>query len=322
VLRLLRRSAHRFDVIAAEALGSGWQLSQDVVWVDMHSPSRGEELATEQSLGLQLPTPQEMQQIEPSSRLYREGGATFMTASLLTRSDQDVAELSPVTFVLSHDRLITIRFIESKAFDVFGQRALSPATDSSSGADTLLGLLDAIIERAAEVLEAGSAQVQDSSTAIFSRPKGGAFEPLLTSLARTQSTTSLARTSLVSLGRLASFAALAPEISGDPAHQVHLASIQHDIQSLTEHSGYQASHISFLLDAALGLINIEQNVTMKFFAVATVLLMPPTLIGAIYGMNFRHMPELEWPLGYPMALGLMLLSGLVPFLWFRRKSWF
>ncbi|OYU68605.1 MAG: magnesium transporter [Alphaproteobacteria bacterium PA2] len=322
MLRVLRRDAHRFDVLGDEDLAAGWRMPQGVVWADMNRPSRSEELAAEYALGLQLPTPEEMQQIEPSSRLYREGGATFMTASLLTRSDQDVAELSPVTFVLSSDRLITIRFIESKAFDVFSQRVLSPTTDSSSGADTFLGLMDAIVERVAEVLEAGSGQVQASSTAIFSRLRGGAFEPLLTSLARTQSTTSLARTSLVSLGRLASFAALAPEIADDPAHQVHLASVQHDIQSLTEHSGYQASHISFLLDAALGLINIEQNVTMKFFAVATVLLMPPTLIGAIYGMNFRHMPELDWPLGYPMAIGLMILSGLIPFLWFRRKGWF
>ncbi len=322
MLRVLRRNAHRFDIYSEDALTSAWQVPEDTVWVDMHCPSRSEELAAELALSLQLPTPEEMQQIEPSSRLYREAGATFMTASLLTRSDQDVAELCPVTFVLTGDRLITVRFFNSKAFDVFGQRALSPTTDSSSGADTFLGLMDAIIERGAEVLEAGSAQVQESSAAIFSRPKGGAFEPLLTSLARTQSTTSLVRTSLVSLGRLASFAALAHEISEDPAHQIHLSSIQHDIQSLTEHSGYQASHISFLLDAALGLINIEQNATMKFFAVVTVLLMPPTLIGAIYGMNFKNMPELEWPFGYPMAICLMILSGLIPFLWFRRKNWF
>jgi len=252
VLRVLCRNAHQFEVLTDPDLTADWVLPQDAVWVDMSGPSRKAEVAVERAIGLELPTPEEMQQIEPSSRLYREGGATVMTASLLTRSDQDVAQLSPVTFVLSADRLITIRFIEAKAFHVFGRRALSPTTDSSSGADTFLGLLDAVIERLAEVLEIGSDQVQASSTAIFSRPKGGAFEPLLTTLARTQSTTSLARTSLVSLGRLAGFAALAPEISEDSAHQTHLAAIQHDIQSLTEHSSYQASHISFLLDAASG----------------------------------------------------------------------
>ena len=185
-----------------------------------------------------------------------------------------------------------------------------------------MGLLDAVIERLAEVLERGSEQVQVSSTAIFNRPRGAAFEPLLTSLARTQSMAALARTSLVSLGRLASFAALAVEVMERPTCQAHLVSIQHDIQSLTEHSSYQASHISFLLDAALGLINIEQNSTMKFFAMATVLLMPPTLVGAIYGMNFEHMPELRWAYGYPLALLIMVISGLAPFLWFRRKGWF
>jgi len=124
------------------------------------------------------------------------------------------------------------------------------------------------------------------------------------------------------LARLASFAALAPEIAGKPSAQAHLVSVQQDVQSLTEHAAAQSAHIAFLLDAALGLINIEQNVSIKTFSVFTVLLMPPTLIGAIYGMNFEVMPELTWPWGYPLALGLMVVSGVAPLLWFRHKGWF
>ena len=178
-----------------------------------------------------------------------------------------------------------------------------------------------MIERLADVLERGSERVQAASNAIFDRPRGAAFEPLLTSLARTQSLAALARTSLAGLARLASFAALAPEIAGKPSAQAHLVSVQQDIQSLTEHAAAQSAHIAFLLDAALGLINIEQNVSIKTFSVFTVLLMPPTLIGAIYGMNFEVMPELTWPWGYPLALGLMVVSGVAPLLWFRRKGW-
>jgi magnesium transporter len=322
MLNLLRRGASAFETLDVASLPSGWRLPSDTVWLDLISPSREEELIVEQAVGFDLPTIEEMAQIEPSSRLYQENGATFMTASLLVRSTDAHPTLSPVTFVLSEKRLLTIRYETVKAFSNFAQRALQTGVDASAGGEALLGLLDAVIERLAEVLEMGAEQVQGSSNAIFDRPRGAAFEPLLTGLARTQSTASLARTSLVSLARLASFAALAPEIREQPACQAHLASIQHDIQSLTEHSSYQASHISFLLDAALGLINIEQNTTMKFFAVVTVVLMPPTLVGAIYGMNFEHMPELHWRFGYLFALILMAVSAVGPFLWMRKRGWF
>jgi magnesium transporter len=126
----------------------------------------------------------------------------------------------------------------------------------------------------------------------------------------------------VSLARLFSFAALAQEIAADPDCQAHLKTLQRDGQSLTEHAGFQSSHIAFLLDAALGLINIEQNSIIKFFSVAAVIFMPPTLVASIYGMNFHHMPELGWRFGYPMAITLMLASGLLPVWWFRRRGWF
>ena len=322
MLNLLRRGASAFETLDVASLPSGWRLPPDTVWLDLISPSREEELIVEQAVGFDLPTAEEMAQIEPSSRLYQENGATFMTASLLVRSTDSHPTLSPVTFVLSDKRLLTIRYETMKAFSIFAQRALQTGVDAGAGGEALLGLLDAVIERLAEVLEMGAEQVQASSNAIFDRPRGAAFEPLLTGLARTQSTASLARTSLVSLGRLASFAALAAEIREQPACHAHLTSIQHDIQSLTEHSSYQASHISFLLDAALGLINIEQNTTMKFFAVVTVILMPPTLVGAIYGMNFEHMPELHWRFGYLFALVLMAISAVGPFLWMRKRGWF
>jgi magnesium transporter len=318
MLNMLVRDGSGFT---AQAVGPGWSLPKDCVWLDLASPTREEELAVEAALGLDLPTPEEMAQIEPSSRLYQEAGATFMTATLLARKDSDVPVTTPVTFVLVRGLLVTLRYQALGAFTVFAQRA-QQNHEIKDGTEALFGLLDAIVERLAEVMERASGQVQASSVEIFSRPEGGAFEPLLTGLARTQSTVSLARVSLTSLGRLTGFAALATEIAADPECRAHLTALQHDVQSITEHSGSLSSHISFLLDAALGLINIEQNGIMKVFALATVLLMPPTLVGAIYGMNFEHMPELHWVAGYPLALGLMVASGLIPFLWFRKKGWF
>ncbi|MDB5423695.1 MAG: magnesium transporter, partial [Phenylobacterium sp.] len=191
-----------------------------------------------------------------------------------------------------------------------------------SGSSALLGLLDAVIERLAAILEQTGDTVETNSAAIFRRPESKLFEPLLTELARAQSATSITRTSLVSLARLLSFAGLAPELIADAECSAHLKSLQSDVQSLTEHASFQSTHISFLLDAALGLINIEQNGIIKIFSVMAVIFMPPTLVASIYGMNFHHMPELSWPFGYPMAIGLMVISALVPVMWFRKRGWF
>jgi magnesium transporter len=184
-----------------------------------------------------------------------------------------------------------------------------------------LGLLDAVVERLAHVLDDTAARVETASTAIFNRPRAGDFRPTLTGLAQAQSLNALIRDSLVSLGRLLSYAALAPEIAESPGDAAHLVSLQHDVQSLIEHAGQQAAHVTFLLDAALGLINIEQNGIIKFFSVVAVVFMPPTLIASIYGMNFRVMPELAWAAGYPMAIGLMLVAAILPVLWFRYRGW-
>jgi magnesium transporter len=316
MLNLLRRGAPGFDL---QDPVSDWRPPEDAIWLDMVEPTREEELAVEAALGVDLPTREEMTQIEPSSRLYQEDGATFMTATLISKSE--VGPISvPVTFVLMKGLLVTIRYEDLRAFSVFAIRA--PQAGLASGTSALFGLLDAVVERLADILETQGAAVQTASVAIFRREKGKRFGPLLADLARAQSVTSLTRASLGSLARMLSFAALAPEIAVDAECTAHLKSLQSDAQSLAEHASFESSHIAFLLDAALGLINIEQNGTIKIFSVMAVIFMPPTLVASIYGMNFHHMPELSWLLGYPAALGLMVVSALVPVLWFRKRGWF
>jgi len=317
MLRLLRRGAEDLEVLSPT---EGWRPPEDALWLDLLTPTRAEELTVEAALGVELPTREEMAEIEPSSRLYQSDGATFMTATLLARQPDDRRIDAPVTFVLVNGLLVTIRYNELKAFDLFAERA--HGLGITTGTVAMFNLLDAAIERLADLLEHTGEEVHKVSQAIFSRPKGAQFEALLTDLARTQSLTSMTRNSLVSLARLFSFAALAHEIADDPDCRAHLRSLQRDGQSLTEHAGFQSSHIAFLLDAALGLINIEQNGIIKFFSVAAVILMPPTLVASVYGMNFHHMPELAWPYGYPMALSLMALSAIGPILWFKRRGWF
>ncbi|TAL35870.1 MAG: magnesium transporter [Phenylobacterium sp.] len=313
---VLRRGQSAFQV---ETPGPGWRPDAEVVWIDLLRPTREEELAVEAALGVDLPTREEMAALEPSSRLYQEGGATFMTATLLARSHENKPFGTPVTFVLVKGLMVTLRYEELRAFTVFSARALEE--EKTSASETLLGLLDAVVERLAQVLDDTGRNVEDASTAIFDRPRAGNFRPLMTSLAQAQSVTALARASLVSVGRLLSFAALAPEIADQHACRAHLKTLQRDTQSLTEHSSHQSAHVAFLLDAALGLINIEQNGIIKFFSVVAVVFMPPTLVASIYGMNFDVMPELHWVFGYPMALVAMVVAGILPVLWFKRRGW-
>jgi magnesium transporter len=317
MLKLLRHGAAGPETVSLQA---AWRPPADALWLDLMAPTREEELAVEAALSLELPTREEMAEIEPSSRLYQAHGATFMTATLLARRDDDGRMDAPVTFVLAEGLLITIRYDALKAFDLFAERAQGLGV--ASGTACLFDLLDAVVERLADLLEHSGETVEAVSASIFRRPKGAQFEALLTELARAQSLTSMTRNSLVSLARLFSFAALAHEIASDADCQAHLKSLQRDGQSLTEHAGFQSNHIQFLLDAALGLINIEQNGIIKFFSVAAVILMPPTLVASVYGMNFHNMPELGFRYGYPMALSLMAISAIVPVLWFKRRGWF
>jgi magnesium transporter len=316
MLNLLRRGQRGFQ---PEAPAPGWRPDSEVIWIDLLRPSREEELAVETALGLDLPTREEMEALEPSSRLYQEAGATFLTATLLTHAAEGKPLATPVTFVLGKGVLVTVRYEEPRAFAVFSERA--PDSGVVSGSAAFLGLLDAVVQRLGEILDHQGHLVEEASTGVFNRPAAGDFRPLLTALARSQSITSMTRNTLVSLARMLNFAALAPEISGDAEGLTHLGSLQGDVQSLTEHASYQSSHISFLLDAALGLINIEQNGIIKFFSVVAVAFLPPTLVASAYGMNFQHMPELAWPYGYPMAVAMMVASAVVPLWWFRRRGW-
>lgn len=318
MLMILRRDAPTLETIE---IGSGWRLPDDAVWVELVQPTREEELAVEAAVGVGLPTREEMSEIETSSRLYQENGSIFMIATLLCGADETRPVPGPVTFVLTGDRLVTIRYVQPRAFAAFVSQAERQPELRRTGLDVFLGLLESVVDKTADLLEHVSADVEATSQAIFRQAPGTRFKPVLNRLAQSQSLNANARESLVSLARLVSYAMLAKQV--EPRHDAHdqLRSLQRDIQSLTEHASYVSGNLTFLLDAALGLINIEQNEITKVFSIYAVILLPPTMIATIYGMNFHNMPELSWRFGYPLAWLAMALSSLVPFWWFKRKGW-
>ncbi|MFN3891728.1 MAG: magnesium/cobalt transporter CorA [Beijerinckiaceae bacterium] len=305
--------------------------SGQILWIDLLHPTPEEDRFVEKIVGVSIPTREEMEEIEMSSRLYSEDGGEFMTIAGLAQLDTDSPLLTPVTFVLKGQILVTVRLADPRPFVAFSARAQRPGTlNVSSGEQIMLGLLEALIDRIADALERVGAKIDLISREVFHQADsdGGSktsdFKRVLVEVAREGDMLSMVRESLVSMTRVLTYHTAVTEDSNKKAikeTRQRIRSIQRDISSLADHSTYLSSKVTFLLDSTLGLINIEQNQIIKIFSIAAVCLMPPTLIASIYGMNFKHMPELEWPLGYPVALGLMVITAIIPFIYFRRKGW-
>ena len=299
------------------------------VWIDMLKPTRDEDALVERALGIAVPTREEMAEIEASSRLYQEGGAHYMTAVVLHQPDapNEPPTATPITFILAGNRLITVRYAEPRGIKMFLTRVQKKDAPCMTGAAVLVGLLEAIIDREADRVERIQGEVDTLSQTIFGvrggeRTRSLRFDVNIRSIGREGELTSRSRESLLTLGRLLTYLGHVMSERGDDKHlRARVKTANRDVQSLADHIGYLSTKITFLLDATLGMINNEQNTIIKIFSVLAVALMPPTLVGTIYGMNFKHMPELEWFYGYPFALGLMLISAVLPWLYFKRKGW-
>jgi magnesium transporter len=302
-------------------------LPEGAIWVDLFNPSAAEDKAVERLAGIAVPTREDMQEIEISSRLYMENGGRYMTATLMCQSDTDMPRTTAVTFILTGHRLVTVRYDQPKPFALVENKLARACPSGMTGEMVMMELLDAVIDRCADILERIGTDVDTVSHDIFepeSERHGNAkrYSQILIAIGRKGDLTSKVRESLVSIGRLVAFLSAVVEgakWSKDMREQ--LKTMQRDVASLSDHASYLAGKITFVLDAMLGVVNLEQNNIIKLFSVMAVVLMPPTLIASIYGMNFKIMPELEWTHGYPMALVLMLCAAIVPYYIFKLKKW-
>ena len=298
---------------------------ENAVWIDMVTPSVQEDRTVEQLIGIAVPTREEMQEIEVSSRRYVENGARYMTATLMCQSDTVTPKTTAVTFILAGHRLVTVRYDDPRPFAIVEHKLGRSCPSKITGEDVLMDLLDAVIDRSADILERIGGEVDQVSHSIF-EPEQEAQQPsyndILKALGRKGDLTSKVRESQVSVGRLLLFLANeADNMKWPKDRRAQLQSMLRDVGSLSDHATYLTNKITFLLDAMLGVVNIQQNNIIKIFSVAAVVLMPPTLVASIYGMNFRHMPELDWIGGYPFALILMLFAAALPYLYFKWRKW-
>jgi magnesium transporter len=288
------------------------------------TPTSLEDKQVERALGIAVPTREEMQEIEVTSRLYVENGARYMTATLMCQSDTDTPKTTAVTFILSGHRLITVRYDEPRPFMIVGSKLARVCPAGITGESVLMELLDAVVDRAADILERIGLEVDRVSHDIFEpeTDQTRSHQEILKAIGRKGDLTSKVRESLVSIGRVLLYLANeADSMRWAKDIRSQLRGMQRDVQSLSDHASYLSSKITFVLDALLGVVSIEQNNIIKIFSIAAVVLMPPTLVASIYGMNFKNMPELEWQHGYPLAIVLMLIAAALPYVFFKWKNW-
>ncbi len=302
---------------------------QSVVWFDLFEPTEAEEKALEAAIGFDVPTRDEMVEIEDSARLYFDGGALYMTATVPTRTDTEHPLPVPVTFILVGGRLVTVRFDEARVFRSFPERAERAERlelGCTDGRSVLVALLEAVVERIADILEASARGLEALSSEIFRRGAGPEdraqdYRGVLQGVGRQGDVVSHVLASLVTLERLvAFFTAVEPQGSGKE-DRARVKSLARDTRFLTGHATFLGQKVNFLLDATLGMISIQQNAIIKIFSVAAVIFLPPTLVASIYGMNFQVMPELDWVFGYPMAILIMVASAAVSYWVFKIRGW-
>ncbi len=303
---------------------------QDHFWIDLVTPTTEEDHAVEEFLGISVPTREDMKEIESSSRLYNEDGAEFMTVVAVAKLHLDDPVKTQATFILMPNCLVTVRYSELMSFTHFIQ-----SIDKKNGATCstsegiMFEMIESMIDRIADSLEDLGDEIDGLSSEIFKtkkvsvKRKTGMLQSAIRRIGLKGDLLSMLRESLASISRLLSHHN--PDGPDDQkpakASRSRMVMLNRDVNSLNDHASFLSTKMNFLLDATLGMINLEQNQIIKIFSIAAVVFLPPTLIASVYGMNFKFMPELEWIYGYPVAVTLMIISGIIPLVYFSKKGW-
>jgi magnesium transporter len=303
----------------------GTALPADAVWIDLREPTPEEEQLVESALGIDVPTQEEMREIEASNRFYEENGGLYMTATLVTKLDTDLPERTQVTFILTGSKLVTNRYTDPLPFRRFIAYAARHPAVATSGALVLAGLLEAIVNRIADVLEKVGGDVDAISSKIFFRSYETSvpldFRHVLERIGQSGDLVSKASESLVSLTRLLGFVQQSGNTQVTQDSRARYRTLSRDVLAMTDHSNFLSNKVQFLLDATLGMVSIDQNNVVKIFSVVAVFMLPPSLIAGFFGMNFEHMPWLHESWGLSAAVGLMVVSAVAPYLYFKRRRW-
>ncbi len=328
---ILHDGTQKYKDIVPDLNGSS--LPPEVKWLDLMEGTADEIAYVERVLKRHVPTKEEINEIESSSRLRSDRGTFYLSATVVSRMETGVPKITPIGFILTRELFVTIRYAPLTAFAFFEEEFADEENDYIGSTGAFVGLVTAIVDRAADLLENVEAELNQISQGIFysreNEPaliKGSArasasLRETLRRIGHHGDLSSKIRDSLLGIGRIVSYVG---EMGADwfsDELRIRLKTQHHDVESLSDYDRHLMGKVQLLLDATMGLINIEQNNIIKVLTVASVVGIPPTLIASMYGMNFNNMPELHWAWGYPFGLVLILLSGIVPVVWFKVRGW-
>ena len=300
----------------------------DTAWADLLNPTDVEIQLIEDHTGLRIPRMEDLREIERSSQLAVDAGVLRLTTPVLSES-ADHPTLTYVGMILTPKLLVTIRFEDLKFFHAIPDRAC-PFGRPSSSVEVFTALLEAFVDRQADMLERLREHLDGVSRAAFHEPgKTGqkqkrsneALRKRLRTLGRIAERISMIRDSMLAVGRIAPFAQETAKAWIAPEFATRLTAVRQDIESLNLFEEHLSGKVQFLLDAILGFISIEQNDVFKVLTIASVVGIPPTLIASMYGMNFKNIPEYDWAFGYQWGLGLIVLTTIVPLALFKWRGW-
>ncbi len=289
------------------------------IWLDLIDPTPDEVHQVEQACALVLPTREDLGSIEVSSRIDVVDGVLRLGVPYFSHSDATAQ--SPVGFLLLPQRVITLRYAVSPAFELAAARI--EEAHALTAAQALLTIIEAIVATSADRLEHVSAETGQLSSRIFGHAPepGTTLRQALAELGHLEGRLTRMRQSATGLQRVVLFLRDCHSHGFDHALHQRAAAIGKDLEVLAEFDSQLTDKLQFLLDAVLGFINIEQNEVIKILTTVSVVSIPPMVLAGIWGMNFHNMPELHWPFGYAAALAVIALSALLPLAWLRRRGW-
>jgi magnesium transporter len=317
------------------------------IWLDLLDPSGEEQARAEAMVGHALPSRDALSEIETSSRLRSRDGVLYMSmpsASLRPTGEKaavadgdpgydprDHAAGAPIGFILSRERLVTVRYTPLKGFDAVARKFEAGGGAPASGIEVFIEICEEIVDRMADGLEHLAEELAALSTDAFSVDDTKGRKPVrsnrllriqLRQVGRLGDRLSSVRDSLLGLARVASYATQNTQAWCEAPNKARMASVSADIASLNDYEAHLSNKVQFLLDAMVGLISIAQNDIFKVLTIVSIVGIPPTLVASMYGMNFKNMPELSWAWGYPYGLTLIALSAILPVVWFKIRGWF
>jgi magnesium transporter len=295
------------------------------LWIDLFRPTEAE-VAAVAAFGIEVPTLEDMEEIEVSNRLYRDDGTDYLTVIMTAHHQNEEGLTAPVTFILHHGRLVTVRHEKSRPFETYPMRADKVGPGCGDANRIFLSLVEECIGRLADHLESVGRALDEVARAAYqptkARQKQAALEDGLRRVGRSGEFLGMIRLALLTLNRaLGFYAQTSKDRQGDEGLGKVVTQLAKDLIDLEVHSDFLSGRVQLASDAALGIINLEQTATTRIVSVVAVLFLPPTLIASVYGMNFHVMPELDQPWGYPAALGLMVGSALGAWGWLKWHNW-